>query len=124
MKVKHPLCQEIEPALVAAATGDADGATAARVEAHTLLCATCREEFGRYRAIDGAVGAWREAPASAEEAAACARIVSRIADLRRRTLLYRIFRSPLGPILIARSEEGVSCIEYLTGEGFEHSRLG
>src|SRR2546425_11673569 len=43
---------------------------------------------------------------------------------RRRTLLYRIFPSPLGPILIARSEEGVSCVEYLTGGAdFAHSRL-
>jgi len=69
------------------------------------------------------VGVWRGAPAPAEELAR-ERLTSRLADLRRRTLLYRIFPSPLGPILIARSEEGVSCIEYLTGgSDFAHSRL-
>ncbi len=123
MTPKASVCQAIEQALLATAIGDADTATAARVDAHTRACAVCREDFGRYRAIDGAVGAWREAPAPAEELAR-ARLTSRLADLRRRTLVYRIFPSPLGPILIARSEEGVSCIEYLTGGAdFAHSRL-
>src|SRR5437762_9360331 len=123
MTPKASVCQAIEQALLATAIGDADTATAARVDAHTRACAVCREDFGRYRAIDGAVGAWREAPAPAEELAR-ARLTSRLADLRRRTLVYRIFPSPLGPILIARSEEGVSCIEYLTGgSDFAHSRL-
>jgi methylated-DNA-[protein]-cysteine S-methyltransferase len=123
MTPKPSVCQAIEPALLATAIGEADSATAARVEAHTRACAPCRQDFGRYRAIDSAVGAWREAPAPAEEQAR-ARLTSRLADLRRRTLVYRIFPSPLGPILIARSEEGVSCIEYLTGgHDFAHSRL-
>src|SRR2546421_12997508 len=123
MTPKASVCQAIEQALLATAIGDADTAPAARVDAHTRTCAVCREDFGRYRAIDGAVGAWREAPAPAEELAR-ARLTSRLADLRRRTLVYRIFPSPLGPILIARSEEGVSCIEYLTGGAdFAHSRL-
>jgi methylated-DNA-[protein]-cysteine S-methyltransferase len=123
MTRKPSVCQEIEPALLAAAIGDADTATAARVETHTRACAPCREEFARYRAIDGAVGAWRGAPAPAEELAR-AHLASRLADLRHRTFVYRIFPSPLGPILIARSEEGVSCIEYLTGgSDFGHSRL-
>src|SRR5207244_5925948 len=53
-----------------------------------------------------------------------ARLERRLAARRRRTLPYRIFPSPLGPILIARSEEGVSCVEYLTGGAdFAHSRL-
>jgi methylated-DNA-[protein]-cysteine S-methyltransferase len=123
MTSKPSVCQAIEEALLATAIGDADSATAARVEAHTRACAPCLDDFGRYRAIDHAVGAWREAPAPAEESAR-ARLTSRLADLRRRTLVYRIFPSPLGPILIARSEEGVSCVEYLTGGGdFAHSRL-
>lgn len=123
MTRKPAVCLAIEPALVAAATGDADRATSARVESHTRLCAPCREDFARYRAIDGAVHAWRQAPAPTEEAAR-ARLASRLADLRRRTLAYGIFPSPLGPILIARSEEGVSLVEYLSGgRDFAHSRL-
>ena len=123
MTRKPAVCLVIEPALVAAATGDADRATAARVESHTRLCAPCREDFARYRAIDGTVHAWRQAPAPAEEAAR-AHLASRLADLRRRTLAYGIFSSPLGPILIARSEEGVSLVEYLSGgRDFAHSRL-
>lgn len=123
MTRKPAVCLAIEPALVAAATGDADRATAARVESHTRLCAPCREDFARYRAIDGAVHAWRRAPAPAEEAAR-AHLASRLADLRRRTLAYGIFPSPLGPLLIARSEEGVSLVEYLSGgRDFAHSRL-
>ncbi len=123
MTRKPAVCLAIEPALVAAATGDADGATAARVETHTRLCAPCREDFARHRAIDGVVHAWRQAPAPAEEAAR-AHLASRLADLRRRTLAYGIFPSPLGPLLIARSEEGVSLVEYLAGGlDFAHSRL-
>ena len=123
MTRKPAVCLAIESALVAAATRDADPATAARVESHTRLCAPCRDDFARYRAIDGAVHAWRRAPAPTEEAAR-AHLASRLADLRRRTLAYGIFSSPLGPILIARSEEGVSLVEYLSGgRDFAHSRL-
>jgi len=123
MMRKPSVCQKIEPELVATAIGDADTTTAARVETHVRACAPCRQDLARYRAIDSAVGAWRGAPAPAEELVG-ARLTSRLADLRRRTLVYRIFPSPLGPILIARSEEGVSCIEYLTGgSDFAHSRL-
>ena len=123
MTRKPSVCQEIEPALLATAIGDADAATAARVEVHARTCAPCRQDLVRYRAIEDAVGAWRGAPAPAEELAH-ARLESHLAALRRRTLLYRIFPSPLGPILIARSEEGVSCVEYLTGGAdFAHSRL-
>src|SRR5574341_596928 len=123
MTRKPAVCLEIEPALVAAATGDADRATAARVESHTRLCAPCREEFARYRAIDGAVYVWGRHPAPAEGASR-AHLESRLADLRRRTLAYGIFSSPLGPILIARSEEGVSLVEYLAGgRDFARSRL-
>src|SRR3989304_951822 len=92
-------------------------------EARARLGAPCRDDFARYRAIDGAVPAWRQAPAPTEEAAR-AHLASRLADLRRRTLAYGIFPSPLGPILIARSAEGVSLVEYLSGgRDFAHSRL-
>src|SRR5205814_9213446 len=123
MTRKPTTCIELEPALVAAATGEADTTTAARVEAHTRTCASCRGEFASYRAIDRAVGIWREAPSSVETSVR-ERLETRLADLRRRALVYRIFPSPLGPILIARSEEGVTCVEYLTGGAdFAHSRL-
>src|SRR5947208_3591234 len=123
MMRKPSVCQKIEPELVATAIGDAATTTAARRETHVRACAPCRQDLARYRAIDSPAGAWRGAPAPAEELVG-ARLTSRLADLRRRTLVYRIFPSPLGPILIARSEEGVSCIEYLTGgSDFAHSRL-
>src|SRR2546427_9843182 len=123
MTRKPSVCQDIRPAPPAAAIGAAAPATAARVEVHARPCAPCRQDLVRYRAIEDAVGAWRGAPAPAEELAH-ARLESGLAALRRRTLLYRIFPSPLGPILIARSEEGVSCVEHLTGGAdFAHSAL-
>ena len=117
-------CDRIEPELLSAAMGDADEATAARVDAHVRECRSCRESLDLYRAIGRNAETWREIPAR-DEGPARERLVSRLADLRRRTLVYRIFRdSPLGPILIARSEEGVTCIEYLTGGAdFRHSSL-
>lgn len=57
MTRKPSVCQELEPALVAAAIGDANAATAARVDAHASRCAPCRSELARYRAIDGTVRA-------------------------------------------------------------------
>jgi methylated-DNA-[protein]-cysteine S-methyltransferase len=116
-------CREIESALLAVATGEADAATAERAGQHVRNCDACRRDLDRYRAIDLAVSDLRAAPAPNENEA-LTRLGSRLADLRRQTLLYRIFRSPLGPILIARSETGVSCIEYLSGAGrFSESRL-
>ena len=41
------------------------------------------------------------------------RLHTRLADLRSRMLTYRIFPSPLGNILIAQSELGISTVEYL-----------
>ncbi len=124
MTGKPGVCREIEEALVATAIGDADAASAERVETHARECSPCGEELARYRAIDGAVEAWRGRPVPAEDPAR-ARLASRLAEFRRRTLVYRIFHSPLGPLLIARSEEGVACVEYLSGGGgFGDSRLG
>ncbi len=123
MTRKPTACLEIEPALVATATGEADAATLNRVEAHARGCAACRAELARCRAIDHALDAWRAVPAPAA-ARGRARLEARLAELRRRTLFYRVFASPLGPILIARSEEGVACIEYLSPDGdFASSRL-
>ena len=120
-----PVCRSIEPDLIAAATGDADPAAADRVRTHIDACRDCRGAFARYRAIDGLVVGLRDVPLPADElAAARENLRARLADLRSRILSYRIFASPLGPILIARSEQGVSLVEYLgRGGGIAASRL-
>ena len=125
MTHKPQACLEIEVDLVAVATGDAETGARGRVEDHIDLCAACRGDFQRYREIDGVVGALRRSPAGAEGAArAREELESRLADLRSRLMTYRVFPSPLGHILIARSEHGVSLVEYL-GERttFKSSRL-
>ena len=114
IKRKPQVCLEIESDLVAAATGDAEPGAARRVEHHIGACAACRVEFGRYREIDGVVGALRRAPAAADSVARAREgLEARLADLRSRLVSYRVFPSPLGHILIARSEHGVSLVEYL-----------
>ena len=98
MTRKPAVCLAIEPALVAAATGDADRATSARVESHTRLCAPCREDFARYRAIDGAVYAWRRFTR---------RLRRRLRRRRRRfgTIAARLRR--VNPALWCRASPGV-----------------
>ncbi|HKQ66832.1 MAG TPA: methylated-DNA--[protein]-cysteine S-methyltransferase [Methylomirabilota bacterium] len=114
MKRKPQVCVEIEPDLVAAATGDADPGAVHRVEQHIDACGACRGEFHRYREIEGVVGALRRAPSEAESLSrALHGLESQLADLRSRLVSYRVFPSPLGRILIARSEHGVSLVEYL-----------
>jgi methylated-DNA-[protein]-cysteine S-methyltransferase len=123
MSTKPSVCREIEMALVATATGEADAAAARRVREHVDGCAPCREELARYRAIDAVALSLRgETVEPAPEARASLR--ARLADLRRRLVSYGIFPSPLGHILIARSEEGVSLVEYLgSATTFGASRL-
>ncbi|HEX2440434.1 MAG TPA: methylated-DNA--[protein]-cysteine S-methyltransferase [Methylomirabilota bacterium] len=117
-------CAEIEPDLIAAATGEAGAAEAERVDAHVAGCPACRDDFARYHAIDATVGALRAmAPAAGDVEAARQRLIERLADLRSRVLGYRVFDSPLGPILIARSEHGVALVEYLGKRGVSGSRL-
>lgn len=126
MTRKSHVCLEIEPDLIAAATGDAEPSTARRVERHIDSCGACRGEFHRYREIEGAVGALRRAPAETESVARAREgLESKLADLRSRLVSYRVFPSPLGQILIARSEHGVSLVEYLHGRAdVKASRLG
>lgn len=118
-------CLALEPDLVATATGEADPPAARRVADHVAVCAPCRVSLDRYRALDDAVSGWGRAPAPADVLdAARARLDSRLADLRRRIVWYGVFPSPLGRLLIARSEEGVSLVEYLSaGRGLAGSRL-
>jgi len=126
MTRKPRACVEIEHDLIAAASGDAQPSAARRVEHHIHACGACRGEFHRYREIEGVVHTLRRAPAASEgEAHARAGLESRLADLRSRLVSYRVFPSPLGHILIARSEHGVSLVEYLQGRSdVNSSRLG
>ena len=122
--MKHPVCRDLEPDLVAAAIGEAGAAASERVHEHVELCGTCRDDFQRYRAIDGVCGRLREQPAAGDDARARRELQCRLADLKRRMVAYRIFPSPLGNILIARSEDGVSLVEYLgEARSFAASRL-
>jgi methylated-DNA-[protein]-cysteine S-methyltransferase len=43
------------------------------------------------------------------------RLEARLDDLRSRVVAYRMFDSPLGPVLLAYSEQGVVLLEYLHG---------
>jgi methylated-DNA-[protein]-cysteine S-methyltransferase len=108
------VCVDIEPDLIAAATGEAEPVTMNRVDDHIRRCASCDNEYTRYRAIDRVVGTWREAPnATAAVEGARKQLLSRLSDLKHRTFTYRVFPSPLGNILIALSDQGVSLVEYL-----------
>ena len=87
MTPKHPSCRAIEPDLVAAATSEAGAAAARRVEDHTRGCASCRDELGRYRAIDSiARGLRHETPPAADVAASRSALQARLADLKSRVL--------------------------------------
>jgi len=128
MSPKHPFCVAIEPDLVAAAAGEAAQDAARRVREHVERCGPCRDNFGRYRAIEGVVGqmrAARPATASDDEARSREHLTARLSDLRRRRMTYGVFPSPLGPLLIARTEDGVSLVQYLGSDGdVERSVLG
>jgi methylated-DNA-[protein]-cysteine S-methyltransferase len=119
MSPKHPYCVAIEPDLVAAAADEAAQDAARRVQEHVQRCRSCRDAFGRYRAIEGVVGHMRATrPATeADEARAREGLVARLSDLRRGRMTYGVFPSPLGPILIARTADGVSLVEDLGSGG-------
>lgn len=117
-------CDQIQPELVAAATNDASAAAAARVRTHVARCTPCRVSFERYRDIDRVVGALRRAPVGDDRAAeSLAGLERRLADLRRRVLGVHVWDSPVGPLLIARSDEGVALVEYLDRPSAQASRL-
>ena len=118
-------CLEIEPDLVAAATGDASSAAVTRVQQHVDACAPCRQEMDRYRSIDRIVSDIRRTPVAGDRADVLRGDLEwRLAELRRRAVTARVWSSPLGPILIARSDEGVVAVEYLeSARGAAASRL-
>src|SRR5262245_47982919 len=111
-------CRAIEPDLLAAATGEAAGAAAARVERHVAACPPCRAELERYRALEGVLGTLRRAPLVDDDATLSrAQLASRLADLRSRAVGFAIYPSPLGPVLIGRSEQGVALVQYVPEGG-------
>jgi methylated-DNA-[protein]-cysteine S-methyltransferase len=125
MSEKPAVCVRIEDDLLAAAMGEAESGAARRVERHLTTCVSCRREFQEYRAVDGAVTTLRkEPPPVGSLTQSRERLETRLADLRNRLLIYRIFPSSLGHILIARSELGISLVEYLErGTSLRASRL-
>jgi methylated-DNA-[protein]-cysteine S-methyltransferase len=125
MTTKHPSCRAIELDLVATATGDVESRATDRVQRHLRTCEPCREEFDRYRAVDHVARGLRATPPAEALASSRAGLESRLADLRQRRVAYRIFPSPLGQILIGRSEHGIALVEYLgAGASLRASRLG
>lgn len=129
MSAKSSVCLEMHADLLATAMGDAGAVAVRRVEDHLGRCAACRGEFDRYQAIDRVVATLRSEPAPGQGVVrARERLEACLADLRNRLLTYRIFPTPFGNILIARSEYGVSSVEYLergaTVRASRLSRLG
>jgi len=125
MSRTRPDCADIEQDLIAAAVGEADPAARRRVEDHVARCTPCGGELRQYRAIDGALDTWREVPLPAAAVRrARKRLESELERLRHRLLTYRVFPSPLGNILIAVSDRGVSLLEYLgRARNVDRSRL-
>ena len=127
MSHKPKSCVEIENDLLAEGIGEAAPENRRRVEAHAAECPPCRRDLERYRAIDGAVGVIAsEGPDAAIVARSRERLEARLLDLRSRLVAYEIFPSPVGDILIARSEQGIMLVEYLRGHGpdaLRNSRL-
>jgi methylated-DNA-[protein]-cysteine S-methyltransferase len=122
MTPKPSICREIEDDLLATAIGEAAAGTVRRVEEHVGVCAPCRKELGRYRGIEALTVGLRAGPGDDADRARAA-LETRLADLRRRSVVYRVFPSPLGPILIARSEEGVALVRYVADEADAVARL-
>jgi methylated-DNA-[protein]-cysteine S-methyltransferase len=117
MRPGYPVCRAIEPDLVAVAVHEAGAAAAERVAEHVRGCRSCREELEEYRAVDRLVGSIRASRLTGDDATlARAELESRLADLRSRILRFGVHASPLGPILLARSELGVSLVRYLEGD--------
>ncbi len=125
MSHKPAACSRIQDDLVATAMGEAAPEIAGEVDRHLAACAACRHEFAAYSSVNEAVAAIREAPSAETGARARVQLESRLAELKKRLLTYRIYASPLGRILVARSETGIAVIEYLEhGAAVEHSHLG
>jgi methylated-DNA-[protein]-cysteine S-methyltransferase len=124
MSAANPTCREIERDLVAVAAGEVTPVAARVVERHLAVCRGCRDELERYRVLEGMVTDLRRAPLpGADPALSRAELEARLADIRAHMVAYGIFSSPLGKILIARSELGISLVEYLESESAATSHL-
>jgi methylated-DNA-[protein]-cysteine S-methyltransferase len=118
------VCRDIEPHLLAVAVGEAESDATARVERHVAGCRACRVELEHYRAVEGAVHSLRRVPLVDDDPTlARAQLSSRLADLRSRMVSFGVFPSPLGPVLIGRSEQGVAVVEYLPAGGSLGARV-
>jgi len=107
-------CRAIEPDLLAVAADEADAAARGRVEYHVGHCPPCRIELGHYRAVEDVLGTLRQAPLPDDDATLSrARLTTRLADLRSRMVTFSVVASPLGPVLIGRSEQGVAVVQYV-----------
>jgi methylated-DNA-[protein]-cysteine S-methyltransferase len=116
VKTRAASCRAIEKDLLASAIGEADRPAEGRVAAHVAGCQPCRSEHTEYRAIDRHLGVMQAAPVDTRGALQSReRLEARLGDLRSRIVAYRVFESPLGPILLAHSEQGVVLVEYLQG---------
>lgn len=117
MKRRAASCIEIEADLMASAIGEADAKTESRVGEHVAGCRPCRTEHSEYRAIERELGTLRQAPVDARGVAQSReKLEARLDDIRSRIVAYRVFDSPLGPVLLAHSEQGVVLLEYLHGQ--------
>ncbi|HEY3068493.1 MAG TPA: methylated-DNA--[protein]-cysteine S-methyltransferase [Methylomirabilota bacterium] len=111
-------CRQIAPDLLRAAMGEASPPAVERVDEHVRRCASCREELHRSRDVDRLVTSLGRAPVAEDRSHAVRGDLEwRLAELRRRAVTSRVWNSPLGPILIARSERGVVLVEYLSRAG-------
>jgi methylated-DNA-[protein]-cysteine S-methyltransferase len=118
MSEKEMSCRAIAPDLVSAAMGEAAPQAVQRVDEHVRRCAPCREELDRSRGVDRLVGELRRAPIVNDRADVVRGDLEwRLAELRRRAITCRVWNSPLGPILIGRSDRGVVLVEYLPAAG-------
>jgi methylated-DNA-[protein]-cysteine S-methyltransferase len=118
MSKRSTACREIEPHLLTVAAGEGESRLVERVEHHVAGCAACREELGHYRAVEGMVHSLRRAPLPGDDPTlARAQLGASLADLRSRLLSFGVFPSPLGPMLIGRSEQGVALVRYLPASG-------
>jgi O-6-methylguanine DNA methyltransferase len=114
--VKSTVCARIEPDLAAVAASEADGATAQRVSDHVAGCGVCRGRLDAYRRVERETAALQKrSPETSLVEAARGRLEEGFADLKRRIARYAVFSSPLGDVLVARSEIGVVWVEYLSG---------
>jgi O-6-methylguanine DNA methyltransferase len=102
--------------LAAVAAGEADDATMRRVSAHVAGCADCRARLESYRQVERGAASLRESAADEGQVkAARERLQAGLLDLRKRIVRYAIFPSPLGDLMVARSEIGIVFVEYMSG---------